>query len=85
MSLFSKEPYERHDVLQKRLIIFRSLLIVLWTHDAHVDVLCTFNLYVSFPKEPYERDDVLQKKLHFKEPTNRTMDTRRTRRCAVHI
>jgi len=26
-----------------------------------VDVLCTCNLYVSFPKEPYKRDDVLQK------------------------
>ena len=74
IGLLAKESCKREDILQKRPIILRSLLIV-----AHIHLLCALDavvcvvtgwlwsvgsmkLYVSFAKEPYKRDNILQKR-----------------------
>jgi len=53
---FAKEPYKKDIILQKRRIIWRSLLIVA---TPYVSQLCASRF---LPKEPYKRGNILQKR-----------------------
>jgi len=61
LRVIAKEPYKRDDVLQKRPIILRSLLIVATPYLAN-NIRDVQLLLRVIAKEPYKRDDVLPKR-----------------------
>jgi len=71
-SSFAKEPYKTDDILQKRRIILRSLLIVatlfyraLLQKTSKSTLCACIYVYRYSAKEPYKRDDILHKRRIF--------------------
>ena len=82
---FAKEPYKRDDILQKRLIILRSLLIVATPYPVFLDFTVNiqpipYRLYMVvmpiiglFCKRALQKRPIFSKETYiFKEPTNRS-------------